>query len=153
MRTGAHSVGFSLLEMLVVLVLIASATLLAMGAFGNGMRGAKLQAAAKETAAQLRFTRAVAISSGRAQDFVLQPKQRRWHAANGRSGTLPEVGELVFTGAHALQAQPDQGVVRFFPNGSASGGRVRFAANGGGWDVNVAWLTGEVRLQRIQAAQ
>jgi general secretion pathway protein H len=30
-------------------------------------------------------------------------------------------------------------------------GQVRLAANGGGWDVDVAWLTGEVRVHRVQA--
>ena len=46
-----------------------------------------------------------------------------------------------------------KGVVRFFPDGAATGGRVRMSVNGGGWDVDVGWLTGEVRMSRVQAAQ
>jgi general secretion pathway protein H len=148
--------GFTLLEMLVVLVLIAAATLLAASAFGGGLRGARLHGAAKDIAAQLRFTRAVAISTGTPQDFVIDPQARAWTAANGRAGTLPDVGELVFTGMRAGQvdgarADAGKGAVRFFPDGAATGGRVRLAANGGGWDVDVAWLTGEVRVHRVQA--
>lgn len=149
-----RAAGFSLLEMLLVLVLIAAAMLLAMAAFGDGMRGVRLHAAATELAAQLRFTRAVAIASGTPQDFTIDPSARHWQAAKGRHGQLPEIGELVFAGARAQQFNADPrmaglGLVRFFPDGAATGGRVRLAANGGGWDVDVAWLTGEVRVHRI----
>ncbi len=146
----ARSPGFSLLEMLLVLVLIAAASLLAMAAFGGGLRGAVLHAAAKDVAAQLRFTRAVAISSGQPQDFTVDPQSRRWQAAKGRKGRLPDTGELVFTGAREVQPEPGKGAVRFFPDGAATGGRLRLSANGGGWDVDVAWLTGEVRVRRLQ---
>ena len=149
--------GFSLLEMMLVLVLLAAATLLAMGAFGGGLRGMQLRSAAKDLAAQMRFARAVAISSGQAQDVRIDPASRSWRGANGRSGSLPDADRVVFTGASstqfAEQAEDDAaGVVRFFPDGAATGGRVRLLANGGGWDVDVAWLTGEVRLHRVQGA-
>ena len=151
-RRGAKSApGFTLIEIMVVMVLIAAASMMAMGAFsGGGMRGAKLHAAAREVAAQLRYTRAVAISSGQVQEFTIDPSAREWSAAKGRRGSLPSTGEVVFIGARELQPKPGQGVVRFFPDGAATGGRVRLLANGAGWDVDVAWLTGEVRVQRAQ---
>ena len=74
MRTHGPSPGFTLLEILLVMAIIAAATLVAMAAFNGGMRGIQQRAAAREVAAQLRFTRAVAISSGRPQDFVMS----RW---------------------------------------------------------------------------
>ncbi len=150
--------GFSLLEMVLVLALIAGASLLAMAAFSGGMRGMQFRSAAKELAAQMRFTRAVAIGSGQVQDFVVDPGARSWRGANGRSGSLPDAGEVVFTGASAAQfpeiaADERKGVVRFFPDGAATGGRIRLLVNGGGWDIDVAWLTGEVRLDRVEEAQ
>ena len=155
MRTRGHSAGFSLLEMLVVLVIIAAASLLAMAAFGGGMRGMQLRSSAKEIAAQLRFARAVAISTGEPQDVVIDPRGRSWRGAKGRSGSLPGEGEVVFTGAGAAQFadvadSEGKGVVRFFPDGAATGGRVRLLANGAGWDVDVRWLTGEVVMRRVQ---
>ena len=155
MRARGRPAGFTLLEILLVLVIIAGATLLAMAAFGGGMRGMQLHASAKEIAAQLRFARAVAISSGEPQDVVIDPGARSWRGAKGRSGSLPGEGEVVFTGAGAAQVADaadaeGKGVVRFFPDGAATGGRVRLLANGAGWDVDVRWLTGEVVLHRVQ---
>ena len=148
--------GFSLLEMMLVLVLVAAATLLAVSALGGGMQGMQLRSGAKDLAAQFRFARAVAISSGQPQDVVVDPQGRRWQGAKGRSGNLPDGGEIVFTGARAEQfargpVETGKGVVRFFPDGAATGGRVRLLANGAGWDVDVGWLTGEVRVSRVQA--
>lgn len=154
--------GFSLLEMLLVMALVAIATLLAMAAFSGGMQGMALRGGAKDLAAQFRFARAVAISSGEPQDVVIDPQARRWEGAKGRTGDLPSGGEIVFTGARAslfadAPAEGGKGTVRFFPDGAATGGRVRLlageAGQRGGWDVDVGWLTGEVRLSRVQAPQ
>lgn len=147
-----------MLEMILVMALIAAASLLAVAAFGGGMQGMKLRAGAKDVAAQMRFARAVAISSGQPQDVIIDPASRHWQGAKGRSGDLPDVGEVVFTGARAGQFDPGgnnegKGTVRFFPDGAATGGRVRLLANGGGWDVDVGWLTGDVKLKRVQASQ
>ena len=163
MRPQRPALGFSLLEMLLVLVLIAAATLLAMAAFSGGLRGIQLRAAANDMAAQMRFSRAVAIASGQPQDVVIDPVARTWTAAKGRHGQLPATGEIVFTGAGAAQLgivkssivtadDAQQGAVRFFPDGAATGRRLRLQAGGSGWDVNVRWLTGEVRVQRAEPA-
>ncbi|RZA21091.1 MAG: type II secretion system protein GspH [Lysobacteraceae bacterium] len=151
MRVRRLPRGFSLLEMLLVMALVAAASLLAVAAFGGGMQGMKLRAGARDVAAQMRFARAVAISSGQPQDVVIDPEARRWQGAKGRSGNLPAGGEIVFTGAREVLVDGGKGAVRFFPDGAATGGRVRLLANGGGWDVDVGWLTGEVRVSRVRA--
>ena len=61
---------------------------------------------------------------------------------------MPAAGEVEFIGARATRPQPGQGSVRFFPDGAATGGRIRLRDGDAGWDVDIAWLTGEVRLQR-----
>lgn len=149
--------GFSLLELLLVMALVAGASLLAVSAFGGGMRGPQLRDAAREVASQLRFARAVAISSGEPQDVAIDPAARRWQGARGRSGRLPAAATVEFIGASprqlpGAQARDGIGVVRFFPDGAATGGRVRLLYQGAGWDVDVGWLTGEVRVRRTPEA-
>ena len=57
--------GFSLLEMLLVMAIIAFAGLLAASAMTGGFDGIRLRSASSDIAAQLRFTRAQAIATGK----------------------------------------------------------------------------------------
>lgn len=145
--------GVSLLEMLLVVALIAGMSLLAAAAFGGGMAGLQLRSSAKEIAANLRYTRARAISTGEPQRFTIDPAAHAWTAPNGRDGEIPARLSVEFTGARELQPREDEGAIVFFPDGAASGGRIRLALDDAAWNVDVAWLTGEVKLRRAEAGR
>lgn len=144
--------GFTLLEMLLVLALVATATTLAAMALTGGLDGMRLRGAAKEIAGQLRYTRAQAIASGLPQDFALDPAAHSWRAPNGRHGQIPESLDIRFTGAREAQARKGEGGIVFFPDGASTGGRVQLQAGTAAWRIDVAWLTGEVTLSRAEAA-
>lgn len=154
-RPGAHpqgacmrNRGASLLEMLLVIALIAAASLLAAAAFTGGFKGMQLRSTAKEVAAQVRYTRTQAIATGQPQRFVIDPQARHWQAPNGRSGEIPESLGVVFTGAREVRPSQGEGAIVFFADGAATGGRIRLTLERAAWDIDVAWLTGEVRLRR-----
>ncbi|MBD8695710.1 GspH/FimT family pseudopilin [Stenotrophomonas sp. CFBP 13718] len=142
--TGAQAQGMSLLEMLLVIALIAMVGLVTAGMFSRGMAGMQLRSAGKEIANQLRATRAEAIARGSVQRFLIEPRQRRWEAAAGRSGTWPEQVQVDFEGAAQLQPAAGQGVIEFHPDGGGSGGRIVLRRGDARWRINVGWLTGEV---------
>ena len=144
--------GVSLLEMLLVVVLIAATGMMAAAAFTSGLDGVQLRQAAKEVAAQLRHARIRAIATGQEQAFHIDPVARTWSGPDGRNGELPAELEIRFLGAREVQAAEGAGTVLFFPDGAATGGRIRLLRAGAGWDVDVAWLTGEVRLSRTDDA-
>lgn len=145
--------GFSLLEMLVVVALIAIAGVLAVGVLGGGFERLQLRATAKELAANLRFTRAHALATGAPQEFVIDPGARTWRAPAGRSGNIPDKLGVVFTGAREVQPRADEGAIVFFDDGASTGGRVQLRSGDAAWNVDVAWLTGEVRLHRGERRQ
>lgn len=151
-RPRARVRGFSLLEVLLVVGLIAVTGVLAAGVMGGGFDRIALQSTAKQLAAQLRYTRAQAISTGVPQRFTLDPVARTWSAPNGRAGTIPPSLEVEFTGAREIQTRDDEGAVLFFADGAATGGRIRLDLRGAVWQIDVAWLTGEVRLARARGA-
>lgn len=148
MAQAAHARGVSLVELVLVIVLVGLMSLLAASAMGGGFRGMQLRATAKEIAAQLRYTRTRAIATGETQRFSIDPRAGTWEAADGRRGEIPDALQVSFTGAR--QAQPAEGVgaILFFSDGASTGGRVRIARETARWDVDVRWLTGEVRLSR-----
>ena len=140
--------GVSLLEMLLVVSLIAVASLLAAAAFSGGIKGMELRSAAKEIAAELRFTRTRAIATGQPQRFVIDPAARTWQAPDGHDGERPEALQVRLTGARDAQPAEGEGAVMFFNDGAATGGRIQLSRDGAAWNIDVAWLTGEVTLAR-----
>jgi general secretion pathway protein H len=151
--SGAAVRGFTLIEMLVVLAIIAAVSLLAAAAATNGFTGARLRSDAKEIAAQLRYTRAQAIATGRAQRFLIDPAAHVWRAPNTRDGEISKQFAIVFTGAREVQPTQGVGAIMFFPDGASTGGRVQLSAKTAAWNVDVAWLTGEVKLARGEVAK
>ena len=143
-----HHAGISLLEMLLVIGLIAAASLLAAAAFSGGMKGTQLRAAVKEIAAELRYTRTHAIATGEPQRFTIDPAARTWQAPKGHQGTIPDTIDVRFIGAREAQPTAGEGAVMFFADGAATGGRLQLSRDGAAWEVDVAWLTGQVSVSR-----
>ena len=145
--------GFSMLEILLVMAILAIASVLAAAAMTGGFAGMQLRSSAKEIAAQLRFTRAQAIATGQAQRFTIDPRAHTWTAPNDRRGDIPEKLAIVFTGAREVQPREGEGAIVFFADGASTGGRVQLGIKQAAWQVDVKWLTGEVRLSRTGAGR
>lgn len=148
-----RSAGFTLLELLLVVAVMASALALLGGAVAGALPGQQLRDATARLAAELRATRARAVATGEDQVFRLDPASRHWASgpAGGearRSGLLPEGLSLRATVAREAQPGPDEAAIRFFADGTSSGGRIVLSRDSAAWRVDVAWLTGAVRVER-----
>ncbi|MFT3806954.1 GspH/FimT family pseudopilin [Arenimonas sp.] len=145
-----RNAGFTLLELMIVVVLIVGSAALAAMVIGDRMPGQQLRGAAREVAAQLRYTRAQAIASGRPQVFTLDARTRQWLGPQRRHGELPPEIEIKATTARIEQRQADSASVRFFPQGSSTGGRFVLYRERAAWQVDIDWLTGQVNLSRTE---
>ena len=133
------------------MLLIAAASVLAAAVVTGGFAGMRLRAEAKEIAAQLRYTRAQAISTGRSQRFLIDPAAHTWLAPNDRKGDIGETFGVAFFGAREVQPMRGVGSILFFPDGASTGGRVQLTAKQAAWNIDVQWLTGEVKVARGEA--
>lgn len=140
--------GFSLVELIVVMVLIAVVAGIGAAAIGSGLPGQQLRGAARELAVELRFARAQAIATGREQTFEINVADKRWTSAGKREGTLADELEIIATTARQEQPERETAVIRFFPEGASTGGRVVIKRGDAAWRIDVGWLTGEVTLSR-----
>ncbi|NLA67726.1 MAG: prepilin-type N-terminal cleavage/methylation domain-containing protein [Gammaproteobacteria bacterium] len=153
-RGGAgRSRGFSLLEVLLVTVLIGAIGVLVAGAVGGGFARMELRSNVRDIATQLRFTRARALDTGQPQSFSIDPAGRTWEAADGRGGVLPESLGVHFTGAREVQPAEGVGAIMFFGDGASTGGRVQLSRGDAAFDIDVAWLTGEVTVHRAEPSR
>lgn len=142
--------GFTLLEILLVLLLIAAAWALAAMIFTGGMKGVVLRDEAKQVAAQLRYTRAKAIATGRVQRFTIDPHHHTWAAPEQRAGRISESLIVSFYGAREASTEEGENGILFFPNGVSTGGRIHLQSGRTAMSIGVSWLTGEVRVERVQ---
>jgi general secretion pathway protein H len=143
--------GLSLLELTLVIALVAAAATVVGLIVQRSLPGPLLRQTARELAAELRETRTRAMLGGRSQRFEIDTRSRAWQGVGDRHGRLPESLRIVAVGAR--QEQPADGIaaIRFFPDGSATGGRITLVHDTAAWQVDVAWLTGEVELERVPA--
>ena len=147
-RQAAPQRGMSLLEILLVMALIGATGLLAAGVLTGGFDRMELRSTARELAAQLRFARTRAIATGSPQRFTIDPAARAWQGAEGHGGTIARSLDVQFTGAREVQPGEGVGAIVFFPDGASTGGRVQLRMRDAAWNIDVAWLTGEVSLRR-----
>ena len=140
--------GVSLLEMLLVIALLAAISVVAAGAMTGGFAGMQLRSEAKRITAQLRYTRTQAIATGQPQRFTIDPQAHSWTAPNNRRGDIPPKLGITFTGAREMQPRRGEGAIVFFPDGASTGGRVQLSMKKAAMNIDVTWLTGEVRLKR-----
>jgi len=149
-RVGQH--GFTLLELLVVLV-IAVLLVAVVPPLISGMSGAtELRSAARQLAAGLRFARNEAVTRQREAVLTLDLSKHRF-AVNGdpREIALPESLSLHLYTAQSELLDQATGNIRFFPDGSSTGGAVTVSGPKLAYRINVDWLTGAIAIVEQEA--
>ena len=140
--------GFTLLELIVVMVIMALAAALALPNGERTRRGLTLQATALVLASSLKNARSEAIQSNRERKLVIDLASRRfWVEGQGPAHALPR--ELFVSTEVPVSEQAAAGValVRFRPDGSSSGGKIKFEAPRQTALVSIDWLTGRTRVE------
>ena len=65
---------------------------------------------------------------------------------NEQTCFLPDDLEISLFTARSERLGPNSGAIRFFPDGSSTGGRLTLSTERLGMAVDVDWLTGKVRI-------
>jgi len=147
-QSTAIARGFSLLEIIVVVGMIALIMSFAAYTINKQLPGQQLRSSAKELAAELRFTKSQAMVTGETQSFQINAKTREWKGPKNHSGVLPKSLEVIATTARIEQPEDDVAAIKFFPDGAATGGRIVLQHDTAKWQVDVKWLTGEVTVTK-----
>ncbi len=136
MSVHARRAGFTLIEILVVLVILGLALSIFAGFVNRGHTTLDLTTGADGLANTLRLARAEAITRQVPVTFALAP-DGRFYVLDGKRKPLPQAVTLTMAG---------QTAIRFAPDGSSSGGAIRLAAGVQTRTVRVDWLTGRVSV-------
>ena len=140
--------GFTLFELLVVLAVIALAAALVAPMFGTGTSPGEIRALTREVAAELNLARSTAIRTGAEVAFVVDVETPSFRVGrDAPSKTLPSDIVLDLKTARSQRIDKSKAAILFYPDGSATGGRLRLEREGVGATVRVEWLTGRVEVE------
>ncbi len=139
------SAGFTLFEVLAVLVVIALSAGAISTLYRSPSSGAQLKTASLQAASRLRDIRSGAMISGVDRVAVVDVEQRAIEFGNG-------IPPLVFSrsidldvvAADSERRSNSSTGIRFFPNGSSTGGTINLRSKGNAYEIRVNWLTGRV---------
>lgn len=139
--------GFTLLEMLIVLAIAGTVLATLVPSFGPAIARAQLSSATRDIASALRYCRGQAMLKGQDALFELNIN-KHFYQVSGRPKVyaLPADIELGLYTTSSETIDEGKGRIRFFPDGSATGGRVTLIAHKQTRVIDVNWLTGEVKI-------
>lgn len=138
--------GFTLLELLVVLAIVALGFVYVAPNFARMLESVRFNSAVREVTSGLRQVRGIAVSQGREAVFFLDVENHLFRIDRSKLQPLPQAIELTLQTAQSELAGPGQGNIRFFPDGSATGGRIVLALGKLKRRVDIHWLTGRVTV-------
>lgn len=144
MRSNA---GFTLLELMIVLgimVLGFGAVAINMSA-GDDSR--QLKVAARDLASGLRYTRSQAMISHSQATLDFDLSQNSYTLT--KQTKIQRIAEDIDVTVRTAKEDLQNGVakLRFFPDGSATGGRIKLEKNKLAQEININWLTGQVSIE------
>lgn len=139
--------GFSLIELLVVLTILGLALAIIPPLLNNVIKSAQVKNAARELASGLRQVRSIAISRQEESYLAIDIADETF-TINGKNKKLdlPDNTKITLTTAKSEQQSKTRGAIRFFPDGSSTGGRIMLRAAAGRYSIDVSWLTGQISI-------
>ncbi len=146
-RTGSAEAGFTLLELVCVIAIVAILAAIVIPALPRGTSRARLEAYAIEAAAMLKADRYAAIRN-RTQIVteVDAPLRIIRSGATGRVIRVPD--DVAFDALLAARCnqRPSGPTIQFFASGMSCGGTIALTRLGVGYEIRVNWLTGGVEV-------
>ncbi|MBK1722102.1 GspH/FimT family pseudopilin [Thiocystis violacea] len=143
--------GFTIVELLVVMAIAALIMTAVPTLFSAALPGIEMKSAARRTVATLRLARESAIRRGEDQALLVDIEAHRLSLPGYRSLSLPKGLTIGLEAASREMLDEQRGVIRFFPDGSSTGGRILLSRKGNGYQVGVTWLTGRIELDTWSA--
>ena len=144
---GLRHPGFTILEIVVALVIGAIAYAIVLGVPFRGPSVADLKAASRALASGLRQAQSMALATRRDATLTLDVEAREFEVSGAEGArALPKELDLKVYTAQTEVSSERKAAIRFYPDGSSTGGRITVASGERKYVVDVDWLTGRVSI-------
>ncbi len=131
---------------MVVLAIVGLVTAVVAPVLFRGLAGTQARSVAYEVAAALRQARGEAVAQNTDVAVTFDLGRRAYAVERSRPRPVPDGVAIELYAASVEQLDTATGGIRFFPDGSATGGQVTIGDGAARYAVDVDWLTGRVRV-------
>lgn len=143
---SARDAGFSLLEIMIALAILALAVTLVGVGFARSSAGFRFDAAAQDLALSLREAQARALRSGREVAVAINVEGRRYQLQQDTPVHLPDTANVRVVSAGQVMGPGREPVFTFSPDGGSSGGLITLSEQDRSAIISVDWLTGAIGI-------
>lgn len=139
--------GFTLLEMVCVMAVVALLAAMAVPRPHSGTSRAGVEQLARRAASMLKADRYAAIRQRATITTNVNVKAREVLSGSGKAGLrLPDDVSISATVSTSCNASKDSAGIRFYADGRSCGGSLTFSRDSASFEVRVNWLTGGVEI-------
>lgn len=136
--------GFTLLEMLIAISIAGLVLAASVPAAHKMYQSMQYREAVRDVRRALESARYVAIVTGHSSDVIIIPRKKMLRYGEHTTRQLPDFIELETETAAEISDDNDQAVIRFYSDGSSTGGTVNVGRNNRWVSLHVGWLLGRV---------
>lgn len=144
----AARAGFTLIEMLVVISMLALVATIAVPFFSSNLDRLRLRTTLNELSAALQITRSAAIRRNSEIMLAIDVDRRIFQSAVISRHSFERDIDVQLIFASEVSSARSAGGFLFFPDGSSTGGTVILSMHGQEERLCVEWFTGETRQGR-----
>jgi general secretion pathway protein H len=144
--------GFTLLELIIVLIISVLGFAVVGSNISSGNQSTRLQAAARDIASALRYAHGQALVSRQPVSVAIDLDQNSYRISNrSKIYHLDSQIDISLTVAEEEFSKDQEGSIRFFGDGSATGGRIILEWGKQLRRIDVNWMTGSVSISDAPA--
>lgn len=140
--------GFTLLELMVVLfIMVLGFSVIGIN-LSSGNNATEHQRAARDIVSALRYARGMALMTHKETTVTFDLNENNYTVANrDKVFAIPETIKVTVVTAQSQLTEKNKGSIRFFGDGSSTGGRVSLKRGENVWKIDINWLTGQIELE------
>jgi general secretion pathway protein H len=147
MQISIKQQGFTLIELIVVLfIVVLGMSVISINLSSND--STELKAAARDIVSALRYARGQALTAHEETTVDFDLAEKSYTVSNrDKVYTIAKGIHVAVVTAQSEITGQEQGSIRFFADGSSSGGRVTLESGNVAWRIDINWLTGQIELE------
>jgi len=146
--------GFTLLELIVVLFIVVLGFSVVGINLSSGNDATELKVAARDIVSALRFARGQALISHQETTVTLDLAENTYTVSGrDRVYSIAKAIDVTVVTAQSELTGEGLGSIRFFDDGSSTGGRITLELSKAAWQIDINWLTGQIELDDSEATE